>query len=204
MISNKNWWCPDAISENGWIESTRIIMEKIQNINSKNKTVIFNAGKELTDIDKFSQYMDGYLLENFLGNKMETTFEDGLESAKDDFIIIYGVDTDDTGTKNLKRMRLGFTLSLLNNNTYFTYDIRPRDHGQAWWFSEYDIELGQPLGYYYKEDDIYYREFENAVVVSSPNKSATILFKNEHTDSTTKIKSKSFIIEKGDGKIFIK
>lgn len=45
--------------------------------------------------------------------------------ANSDYIIIYGVDTDDSGIKDLKRMRLGLTLSLLSGNTYFTYDIGP-------------------------------------------------------------------------------
>ncbi len=40
------------------------------------------------------------------------TAEDGLEAANSDYIIIYGVDTDDSRIKDLKRMRLCLTLSL--------------------------------------------------------------------------------------------
>ncbi len=40
------------------------------------------------------------------------TSEDGLEAANSDYIIIYGVDTDDSRIKDLKRMRLCLTLSL--------------------------------------------------------------------------------------------
>ena len=122
--------------------------------------------------------------------------------ANSDYIIIYGVDTDDSGIKDLKRMRLGLTLSLLSDNTYFTYDMGPRDHGQAWWFDEYDVRLRKPLGEYYKKDGAYWREFEEGIVVSSPNYDTAINFDKEYTDISTNKKSASFIIDKGDGRIF--
>ena len=203
MVANKNWWCPDAISDVEWVEATRAIMQKIQDLNSEDKMIVFNAGKDLSDIDKFSQYFDGYLMENFLGEQMKSIFEDGLEAADSDYIIIYGVDTDDSGIKDLKRMRLGLTLSLLSDNTYFTYDVGPRDHGQAWWFDEYDIRIGKPLGEYYKKDNAYWREFEKGIVVSSPNSDTAINFDKEYIDISTNKKSVSFIIDKGDGRIFI-
>lgn len=81
---------------------------------------------------------------------------------------------------------------------------QPRDHGQAWWFPEYDAELGEPLGKYYKKDDGYYREFENGIVVCSPVSDIIVIFDEEYTDITTNIKSTSFTIAKGDGRIFIK
>ncbi len=203
MVANKNWWCQDAISDTEWVEATSAIMQKIQDFNTEDKMIIFNAGKDFSDIDKFSQYMDGYLMENFLGEQMKSTFEDGLEAANSDYIVIYGVDTDDAGIKDLKRMRLGLTLSLLSDNTYFTYDVGPRDHGQAWWFDEYDVRLGKPLGEYYIKDNAYWREFEEGIVVSSPNSDTAINFDKEYTDISTNKKSASFIIDKGDGRIFI-
>ncbi len=203
MVANKNWWCQDAISDIDWVKSTSAIMQKIQDLNSEDKMVIFNAGKDLSDIDEFSQYMDGYLMENFLGEQLDASFEDGLEAANSDYIVIYGVDTDDTGIKDLKRMRLGLTLSLLNDNTYFTYDIGPRDHGQAWWFDEYDARLGKPLGEYYKKDNAYWREFEKGIVVSSPNSDTIVNLDKEYTDISTNNKSTFFIIDKGDGGVFI-
>ena len=98
-------------------------------------------------------------------------------------------------------MRLGLTLSLLFDNTYFAYDFGPRDHGQAWWYSEYDVELGEPLGEYYEVDGAYWREYENGYVVSAPD-GASVSFSEELTDATSGVKSTSFIIEAGDGRIF--
>ncbi len=204
MVVEKNFWCPDAISDEEWLEATKSIYEKIQGINTQNKLVIFNAGKDFSDIDEYAEYFDGYVMENFLGEQLQTTFADGLEAANSEYIVIYGVDTDDTGIKDMARMRLGLTLSLLNDNTYFTYDFGPRDHGQAWWFIEYDVKLGKPVGAYYKKDSAYYRDFENGIVVSSPESDTVVNFDEEYTDITTNIRSTSFTIEKGDGRIYIK
>ncbi len=204
MVTEKQWWCPEAISDAEWLSATKNIFSKIEKLNTKNKLVIFNAGKDVSDINEFGEYFDGYLMENFMGDQMKTTFDDGLSAADSKYLVIYGVDTNDTGQKDLKKMRLGLTLSLLNDNAYFTYDFGPRDHGQDWWFSEYDADLGKPLGEYYKKDNAYWRNFENGLVVSSPYSDAKVSFNEEYTDVTTEEKSKSFSIEKGDGRIFIK
>ena len=204
MVVEKQWWCPDAITDQEWLRATKAIMAAVRHLNTENKLVIFNAGKDLSDIDEYSEFFDGYVMENLLGNQIKTTFDDGLKAAKDKYIVIYAVDTDDTGRKDLKKMRLGLTLSLLNDNTYFTYDFGPRDHGQAWWFSEYDADLGSPLGNYYKKDNAYWREFERGIVISSPYSRISVSFEEEYIDATTQNKSKSFNIDKSDGRIFIK
>jgi hypothetical protein len=113
------------------------------------------------------------------------------------------VDTDDTGVRDMKRMRLGLTLSLLNDNTYFAYDFGPRDHGQAWWFPEYDVDMGSPLGTYYKKDNAYWRAFEHGIVISSPYTDTIVVFDEPYTDVTTGITATSFVVEKGDGRIFV-
>ncbi|NPV51319.1 MAG: hypothetical protein HPY60_09015 [Candidatus Methanofastidiosum sp.] len=195
--------CPDVISDREWIESTKRIMERIKKINKGNKLVIFNSGKNLSEIDSYTGYFDGYVIENALGS-WGVTFVESLDAGKDKYIVIYAVDTENTGHIDLKRMRLGLTLSLLNDNTYFTYDFGPRDHGQAWWFPEYDLNLGNPLGKYYQKDNAYWREFENGVVVSSPYSNTNVSFEEEYTDIASGIKAKSFSIEQGDGRIFIK
>lgn len=204
MVVEKQWWCPDAISDAEWLEASKAIMAKVQQLDKKDKLVIFNAGKDLYDIDEFSDYFDGYVMENFMGNQLKSTYEQGLQAAADDYIIIYAVDTDDTGVKDMNKMRLGLTLSLLNDNTYFAYDFGPRDHGQAWWFPEYDADLGNPMGAYYEKDNTYFRDFEKGTVVSSPDTDETVTFDTIHTDITTNEQSQSFVVKKGDGRIFIK
>ncbi len=202
MVVEKQYWSP-SISDDEWLEATRAIYEQISELNTEDKLVIFNAGARFSDIDAYGEYFDGYLMENFMGEQLKTSFNEGLEAAASDYIVIYGVDTDDTGVIDIKKMRLGLTLSLLNDNTYFTYDFGPRDHGQAWWYDEYDVELGEPSSDYYEVDGAYWREFENGFVVAAPD-GAAVSFDEALTDVSSGERSTNFTIEAGDGRIYIR
>ena len=201
MVVEKQYWC-DTISDEEWLAATNAIYDKITEFNTENKMVIFNAGARFSDIDAYSGYFDGYLMENFMGDQLKTTFQEGLDAANSPYTGIYAVDTDDTGQVDLNKMRLGLTLSLLNDNTYFTYDFGPRDHGQAWWYPEYDVDLGKPLGACYLKDGAYWREYEKGIVVAAPN-GVTVNFDVAYTDVTSGVSSTSFTIEPGDGRIFL-
>jgi hypothetical protein len=202
MVVEKQYWCP-SISDEEWLEATKEIYDRIAELNTEDKLIIFNAGARFTDIDEYSAYFDGYLMENFMGDQLKTTFTEGLEAADSECLVIYAVDTDDTGEIDPMKIRLGLALSLLNDNTYFTYDFGPRDHGQAWWYDEYDVELGKPTGGYYEGDGAYWREFENGFVVAAPE-GATVSFDEMLTDVTSSERSTSFVIEAGDGRIYIR
>ena len=202
MVTEKSW-CPEVISDEEWVDATLQIFRGIKEINTLHKPVILNAGKDFPEIDSYRDCMDGYLMENFMGNQVKSTFDEGLAVVNGDFIVIYAVDTDDTGIKDMNKMRLGLTLSMMGDNTYFTCDFGPRDHGQAWWFPEYDVNLGSPLGPYYRQGDAYYREFENGTVVASPYSRTEVSFDGEATDITTGEKSNTFYIDEGDGRIYL-
>jgi hypothetical protein len=203
MVVERQCWGQDAITDEEWTRATKAIYGRISDINVEDKLVVFNAGARLSDIDDYSEYFDGYLMENFMGGQLKTTFSEGLEALNGDKMVIYGVDTDDTGVTDMKKMRLGLALSLLGDNTYFTYDFGPRDHGQAWWYPEYDAYLGEPLGEYYERDGAYWREFENGFVVAAPD-AASVSFDEEYIDATSGESSMSFTVDEGDGRIFLK
>jgi hypothetical protein len=202
MVVERQYWGQDAITDEEWTEATKDIYQRIMNLNTEGKLVIFNSGARLSDIDDYSEYFDGYLMENFMGDQLKTTYSEGLEVVGSDKLVIFNVDTDDTGVIDMDKMRLGLTLSLLGDNTYFTYDFGPRDHGQAWWYPEYDVELGIPQGDYYEKDGAYYRDYEKGVVVSAPD-GASVSFDEEHVDASTGETSKTFTIEPGDGRIYL-
>jgi hypothetical protein len=202
MVVERQYWGQDAITDEEWTEATKAIYRRISDLNTEDKLVIFNAGARLSDIDDYSEYFDGYLMENFMGGQLKTTFSEGLEALNGDKIVIFAVDTDDTGVVDKKKMRLGLTLSLLGDNTYFTYDTGPRDHGQAWWYPEYDVDLGEPLGEYYELDGAYWREYERGFVVAAPD-GASVGFDEEYVDVTSGEASMSFTVEEGDGRIFV-
>jgi hypothetical protein len=197
-------WCPDALSTEEWVLYTQKILKEIRDMaDERSKVVFVNAGRDFTDIDQYGAYIDGYVMENFLG-EWGADYDTGLEAGNTSYIIVYAVDTDNTNKKNLKKMRLALTLSLLFDTTYFTYDFGPRDHGQAWWFPEYNVDMGMPIGEYYIKDNAYWREFEKGIVVSSPYSNTAVSFSEMYQDVTTGEVSTSFLVEKGDGRIFIK
>lgn len=203
MLSEHQWWCPDAIADEDWVSATRAIMTEIKKHNTAGKLVICNSGCRYEDSDAYSDFCDGFLLENFMGTQCGSTYQDGLQAAQADALILYGVDTDDTGVLDMKKMRLGLTLSLLHDTTWFTYDVGPRDHGDAWWFPEYDVDLGAARGTWYQQDGAYFREFAHGTVVSAPAGPVTVTFPAPCRDISTGNSAREFTVEEGDGRIFL-
>ena len=150
-------------------------------------------------------------MESFLSGAAE--FDEGLETVDlvldktlEPHILIYTVYSENTVTKqevDPKNIRLALTLSLLNNNTYLSYDSKMEDIGSVLWQQEFSAEIGNPLGLYYEKDGAYWRDFENGVVVSSPNVNVNVVFDVDYVDVTTGETTKSFTVEEGDGRIFI-
>ncbi|HWR00029.1 MAG TPA: putative glycoside hydrolase, partial [Candidatus Methylomirabilis sp.] len=84
---------------------------------------------------------------------------------------------------NWKLMRFGLTTSLLGDG-YYSFDYGNRDHGQMWWYDEYDVTLGKasgpprllaPSGAKGVPEGVWWRDYERgAVVVNSLPTSQTI------------------------------
>ncbi|MCR5719452.1 MAG: putative glycoside hydrolase family 15 protein, partial [Lachnospiraceae bacterium] len=91
------------------------------------------------------------------------------------------------GYSNLKHMRFGLATALLGDGHY-TYQMHTKWLGNHWWYHEYDIPIGKPLGAYYKsqEDDTYKRDYENAIVAVNMTYHDTIVhFDHTMRDETT-------------------
>lgn len=75
-----------------------------------------------------------------------------------------------------RAMRLGFGTSLLDDG-YYSFDYGNQDHGQTWWYDEYNATLGNPIGSASLiapsgasgiAEGVWWREYQNgAVVVNS-------------------------------------
>jgi hypothetical protein len=201
----------DSISDADWIRRTvellKVVREKLGD-----KIILTNSGWNYNTETPYLQYINGYSMESFLSGA--AGFNEGLETVnlvlektREPHVLIYTVYSENTVTKqpvDIKNMRLALTLSLLNDNTYLSYDNKMEDVGVVLWQKEFSAELGKPLGKYYQKDNAYWREFENGIVVSSPYSDVAVVFEREYTDVTTGKTSNSFTIEKGDGRIFIK
>ncbi|MCX6782269.1 MAG: putative glycoside hydrolase [Candidatus Magasanikbacteria bacterium] len=69
------------------------------------------------------------------------------------------------------KVRFGLASSLMENG-YFSYDAGSQSHSEKWWYDEYNVNLGAPMGVatpmnggsgYYK--DVWRREFTNGLAV---------------------------------------
>ncbi|MGD2034021.1 MAG: putative glycoside hydrolase [Bacteroidales bacterium] len=67
---------------------------------------------------------------------------------------------------NYQIMRFGLTTTLMGDGLYL-YDIESPVWGQTWWYDEYDISLGEPLGAA-TSGQFWRRDFEHGIALVNP------------------------------------
>ncbi len=200
------------IDASAWVSAQDQILSLFRSKIPADKWLIANAGHDFPEGSPFPEHLNGYLLENFLGG-WGATLEEGLASAERALrttqaphVVVFAVDTDDTGTIDWARFRTGLAASLLLDNTYFAFDYGPRDHGGVtdWWFPQYyDVALGDPVAGYSLSGGAYRRDFEKGVVVVAAGADAHLAFDAPYVDVATGRTASSFDVPKGDAGIFV-
>ncbi|MDD2757995.1 MAG: putative glycoside hydrolase [Patescibacteria group bacterium] len=85
--------------------------------------------------------------------------------------IVGNTSQEKNAANDYKKMRFGLTSALMENG-YYGYDAGSNSHAERWWFDEYDVNLGAPLGpasalsgsgSYVK--DVWRREYANGLAV---------------------------------------
>lgn len=107
-----------------------------------------------------------------------------------------------------RRLRLGLATTLLLDGGYFGFDRGDCLHGQLWWFDEYDVDLGAPLGAFHEGRSgpgTFGREFERGLVVVNPTEAA-VPVSNEAglMDCATGARQKTFLVPPHDAKILLR
>ncbi len=93
--------------------------------------------------------VQGQLFENFprgswtrTQQQVQRTVTRGIAPA----VAVINSNTGNTGRfHEYGNMRFGLASALLND-AYFSFDYGDRDHGQWYWYDEYDANLGRPVG----------------------------------------------------------
>jgi len=180
----------------------------------EDKWIIANTGCGFPEDSPFPQYLNGYLLENSLGafcgldvDKILASGQRALNTTKTPHIVIYAVDTDDTGEIDMPRFRTGLVASLLMDHTYFAYDFGPRDHGGVidYWFPEYySVVLGDPIAPYSQANGAFRRDFEKGFVAAAVHAPITLSLDNPHIDIATGASGTDFTVPQGDARIFLR
>ncbi len=134
----------------------------------------------------YQKYANGRLFENFPtpwegSGAWHDTMRGYLWLAglvADPHILIINGTTKNTGElSDYRAVRYGLTSTLLGNG-YFGFDYGDRDHGQIWWYDEYDVRLGKAKTHPIRvnsdsseiEPGLWRRDFEKGVVFVNSTK----------------------------------
>jgi len=105
-------------------------------------------------------------------------------------MFVVNANTGNTGNlADYRKVRFSVASTLLGNG-YFSFDYGDQDHGQLWWYDEYDAALGKPAGSPKNLDapadptwkgGVWQRDYANGVALVNPTGSArTVTFSSEY------------------------
>ena len=205
---------PLPLDSSGWVFGQEQLLSLLRDRIPENKWIIANAGCDFPEDSPFPQYLNGYLLENALGiqcglavDELLASSQRALENTNAPHIVVYAVDTDDTGEIDWPRFRTGLAASLLVDHSYFAFDFGPRDHGGVtdYWFPQYyDAVLGDPIASYYVVNGGYRRDFEKGLIVAAVSTPIPLSLDISHIDIATGESGTDFTVPQGDARIFLR
>ncbi len=181
-----------AFADQLWLERTEYLLSYAQEHLETDYMVINGSSHEA-----FQPYVNGRMFETFPtpwegDGQWETIMNHAVDTKKQHtkpYMIIFNSNTNNTGDRyDYKHMRFGLTSSLLEDDVYFSFDYGDENHGQTWWYDEYNIDLGNSISsaqssqkYSSYEKDIWQRQFEQGIsVVNSTHEKQTISLGGEY------------------------
>jgi hypothetical protein len=157
-----------------WQEGMRALFRETRRLAGNPYYVVGNAPN-----DAYKNDLNGIMLESFPASGWKETMRIYASTAQGGplprFMII-NANTANKGTQmsNLKKFRFGLASTLMVDG-YYSFDYGDQNHGQTWWYDEYDVELGKaispPLSLNNKaqfEEDVWRREYENGIAIVNP------------------------------------
>ena len=153
------------------------MLSKTRNLFGDNYIILENGSSHVA----YQSYINGMMYESFPtpwegAGYWPNIMKSYLEKAalnRDPKIQIINANSRDQN--DLKKMREGLGNALLGN-AYYSFDFGETNHGQTWWYPEYEINLGAPISNAYRidgpfenyEQGLWRRDFElGAVFVNS-------------------------------------
>lgn len=205
---------PVSLDTASWIDAQEELLALLRQQMPSGKWLMANAGRDFPPDSPFPAYLNGYLLENALGTQFGLGSAEGVLASAEravintrpPHIVVFAVDTDDTGIIDWPRFRTGLATSLLIDHAYFAFDFGPRSHGgvDGWWQEAYNaVQLGSPLAGYSYESGVYRRDFEQGVVVVADETEGVISLERPHFALFLGKVDTDFVIPAGDAEILM-
>ncbi len=158
-----------------WKKRTEYFFKKAKQ-DLKTDLIVINGTSE----SFLQEFVNGRMFENFPtpweGDGTWSTIMNRLvkniELNQTPKTMIINSNTANTGKQDdYQTMRFGLTSALLED-AYFSFDFGDENHGQLWYYDEYDVDLGDPQSESFSEKqlskyvpDIWRRDFENGISV---------------------------------------
>lgn len=195
-----------------------------------------NPGDPWWDGTSYYQYVNGVMMENALGTEWRSSdwlwenqwygyqTASGSAGATPGYTFVVA-DLRDGGVTqeqarvaeglsetDQRRLRLALGMTLLGDG-FFGFDRGDGNHGQLWWFPEYDVDLGMPWPDYQSPASTWQagdggtlrREFLNGTVVVNPTtRNTTVTFMDERRDVGTGRSGTTFDLPAHDARIYLR
>lgn len=168
--------------ESSYRQGLNNFFNRVRNLSNDQYILMGNDGEIYSGLN-------GMMFENFPyargWSRMMQDYNSFPNRAESDpkFSLINANTANAGGRDDYQKMRYGLTSSLLSNG-FYSFDLGDRDHGQIWWYDEYDTSLGRPTGAPYLSKNrspdfnnrgLWRRDFQNGLVlVNSGNLNETI------------------------------
>lgn len=161
---------PDLDADVAWRRGIETVLDAVR---VRSARPIFLVGNN--DTLAYQQQLNGMLIENFGAARwshLMNRYAANVRDRRTPRINIINANTNNTGQQDdYRTMRFGYTSSLLEDG-YYSFDFGDQNHGQLWWYDEYDVNLGAPergassaSGVATYEPDVWQRPYDRGLVV---------------------------------------
>ncbi|EKD33533.1 MAG: hypothetical protein ACD_76C00007G0004 [uncultured bacterium] len=190
-----SWAGPSNTTDSAWADGYVNLLSKTRAKIGSQKIIITNGSSN----SRFSQYVNGRMFETFptpweAGGSWEAVMQKYIDLQKtvqgQPPVFVINSNTNNTGfNSDYQKMRFGLTSALLGNG-YFGFDFGDKNHGQLWYYDEFDANLGSPANQPRDllnpantrlNKSVWKRDFSNgAVVVNSTDAAQTVRLPGEY------------------------
>ncbi len=170
-----------------WRAGMSTLLSNSRQLFGSDVTIVGNGG------EGYYKYINGSLYEHFpyqgwayTMNRYRTIVKDGYSPT----IGILNSNVNNTQKRSdYQKMRYGLASALLSDG-FYSFDNGDQTHTEMWWYDEYDVYLGKPIGEPLNiltnsqklTDGVWRRDFEKGVVlVNSTKKEYTIDLRAEYS-----------------------
>jgi len=167
---------PIAEINRQWASGNKAMLTRSRELFGNNFIIMGNG----MVYDGYQPYLNGMMFESFpspwenggtWSGSMNTYAKISATNRQPNISVLNTYNKD---RNNFTKVRFGLASTLMQDSGYFSYDYNNTNHGQVWWYDEYDVSLGKPLFPAFnildKTNDkfkpgLWRRDFENGVVI---------------------------------------